>query len=557
MRESEEVDPCRPSTSRVQPTIEAFRHTPARKLLSRLWERATGELVLRTRFRSFPPRRREPGSGGWPSAYELQLPSSWEARSACEDVVNRSVGILGHTVDPISPESADGIGVLGQYHAHYLEWLWPLVVSDRARHLGRALDLWLRWEETHGQARGASWAPYATATRAWTLCALGSACDRADIPHGHLDGVLGRYRTYLRWMPEAGLGGNHRIRNLKARIGLALYFGDDPSTLVQLLTKTLTSQLLNDGGHCERSPSYHAQVCGDVLDVCEVLEASSQKDLAIRLSEPIERMTQWLGLVRHKDGSLPWFNDSPRLPPDYLERLPLSRPMPGSALSDSGFRRLESESFVVLLDGGAPGPKDLPGHAHVEIGAFEVSDHTGPVIRNLGTSTYGPGTRRQLERGSLGHTALILPGRPQAEIWASFRMGRRVTTTAIHEDRSGVLIRHEAHEGLSHEREVTVDDNIVSISDQLAGPCGVVDTSVRLYTEVIPVRDPDDHRAMRLGDFVLRHGQQGVFVVTPVDLADQMGVTKPGFCMELDCSVRLPGGTAITISHEPRESDAW
>ena len=67
-------------------------------------------------------------------------------------------------------------------------------------------------------------------------------------------------------------------------------------------------QVLPDGGHYERSPSYHCQVLGDLIDVGALLEAAGFPPVD-GLDDTVDAMRRWLGAMLLPDGDVPLFND--------------------------------------------------------------------------------------------------------------------------------------------------------------------------------------------------------------------------------------------------------
>ena len=47
------------------------------------------------------------------------------------------------------------------------------------------------------------------------------------------------------------------------------------------------------------------------------------------------------------------------------------------------------------------------------------------ILTDTGVSQYEEGEQRQYERGTSAHNTVVLDGLEQAEIWKSFRVGRR------------------------------------------------------------------------------------------------------------------------------------
>ncbi len=62
------------------------------------------------------------------------------------------------------------------------------------------------------------------------------------------------------------------------------------------------------------------------------------------------------------------------------------------------------------------GPDYLPGHAHADTLSFELSLFGQRVIVNSGTSVFGIGEQRQLERGAAAHSTVVVDGENSSEV---------------------------------------------------------------------------------------------------------------------------------------------
>ena len=81
---------------------------------------------------------------------------------------------------------------------------------------------------------------------------------------------------------ETDLGGNHLVKNIKALIWASAFFAGPEAARwrrkgLRLLRRALDEQILPDGVHFERSPSYHAQVFADLLECRHALGARAPR----------------------------------------------------------------------------------------------------------------------------------------------------------------------------------------------------------------------------------------------------------------------------------------
>jgi hypothetical protein len=139
---------------------------------------------------------------------------------------------------------------------------------------------------------------------------------------------LGHHRAFLRAHLETDVGGNHLVKNLKALIGLGIAAGDhaDTDRWTRALLRQLGRQVLADGGHVERAPTYHCQVLADLRDIADLL-APSGRPVPDELVDAIARMRGWLSAVLGPLGTVPLLNDGFPVPP-AATRMLLAGPRP-------------------------------------------------------------------------------------------------------------------------------------------------------------------------------------------------------------------------------------
>ena len=127
---------------------------------------------------------------------------------------------------------------------------------------------------------------------------------------------------------ETDIGGNHLIKNIKALIWASAFFqGPDAARWrklgLDLLARELTAQILTDGVHYERSPSYHCQRLADLLECRHALGAETPPalDAALRaiLQSPDVEIYRLRGEAGGEGCQQAWL-----------------RPMPGAGTADPG-----------------------------------------------------------------------------------------------------------------------------------------------------------------------------------------------------------------------------
>ena len=302
--------------------------------------------------------------------------------------------------------------------------------------------------------RGDAWHPYPAALRAWSWCGLHrDLVAGSDIEPDFVAG-LAAHAGFLRRHLEYDVGGNHLIKELKALVGLAVFFADERLLRLALrrLTRQLARQILADGGHYERAPAYHCQVLADLIDVADLLRAAGRAPVG-EITAAIDRMRRWLGAVLTPDGQVPLLNDGYPVDRELLAALrpgpdPVTPASPLLVLPATGLVRAVVGGWHLLADVGPPCPPSLPAHAHADTFGCLVHVDQVPLLIDTGTSTYEPGPVRRYERSTAAHSTVEVDGADSTEVWGVFRAGRRarVTGLAAHADASGVTCE-AAHDG--------------------------------------------------------------------------------------------------------------
>jgi len=435
------------------------------------------------------------------------------------------------------------------YNLHYFD---DLAGTPDATRDGWRAALISRWIAENLAAGGNGWEPYPTSLRIvnWIKWALA----------GHDPGpeALASLSRQVRWLMlrlEWHLLGNHLFANAKALVFAGLFFaGDEADTwLAQglaILKRELDEQILADGGHFERSPMYHAIILDDVLDLINIARAFGQSSdpVLARLPAIAARMGTWLAAMTHPDGGISFFNDAAfgiaPTPADlaaYAARLGLRvAPAPGSLdLAASGYARLARGPAVALIDCAAIGPDYLPGHAHADTLAFELSVHGARIVVNGGTSVYGEGPERLAERATAAHSTVEIAGQNSSEVWGGFRVARRarIVERSVMPDAGTAAAAHDGYARLAgkpvHRRNWRITDSRLTITDTVTG--GTAPAIARFHLH--PAIAVHCAEGARRGTLTMPDGRAlGWSASAPVQLAasrwaPEFGVVRPALCL--------------------------
>lgn len=364
------------------------------------------------------------------------------------------------------------------YNLHYFDGLLaPHVEPVAMRALMR------RWARENPPFAGNGWEPYPLSLRIvnWIKFAL-----RGNRLPPDIDASLAEQVRALIPQLEYHLLGNHLFANAKALTFAGAYFeGEEAGRWAEqglaILRREVTEQFLPDGGHFERSTTYHATLLEDLLDILLIMRARGWS-LPRHWLEVAELALAWCRVMCRPDGLFPLFNDAAYgVSPTYAQllgharALGLAEPRPPSEpvhdLRASGYFRLRSGDGLLFGDAGEIGPDYLPGHAHCDTLGFELFAGGRPVIVDTGTSIYEVGARRHHERSTAAHNTVQVAGAEQSEIWAGFRVGRRARIVERHVGERSISAAHDGYArlGVIHRRRFECVEHGFLIRDSLVG----------------------------------------------------------------------------------------
>ena len=299
-----------------------------------------------------------------------------------------------------------------------------------------------RWLERFGGPVRVAWHPYPLSRR---LVAWMAALSAGDWPPDLQRRVLrNSYRQlrYLRRSIEHDIGGNHVLENACALVIAGACLGDDRGFRhgVRLLLKSLDEQILGDGGHEERSPSYHRALVERVSGANAVLRgmASGQAGL---VDERLARMEAFMASLAGPNGLLPLFNDAWDGPPLAARSQELT------VLGATGYICLRHGRDQAVLDVGPLCPPHLPPHAHADALSFVFWGDGKPLVVDPGAGTYNDPVRTWA-RATATHNTVGVDGEDQCHFLGTFRAARLPEVEFDPpETRDGVVVVRARHNG--------------------------------------------------------------------------------------------------------------
>ncbi|MDP8235108.1 MAG: alginate lyase family protein, partial [Candidatus Erginobacter occultus] len=302
---------------------------------------------------------------------------------------------------------------------------------------------------------------------------------------------LYRQIRFLNRNLEYDLRGNHLIKNCRALIWAGRFFagkqGDDWKRRGWgILLGELGEQILSDGVHYERSPSYHLQVFADLLECYQVIEPGPERE---ELKKILERMAAAAVDLVHPDGLVSLFNDGglhmtyrPEELWQVYNRLlgPLPHPRRHIEFPAAGYFGFRRGRDYLLVDCGKIGPDFLPAHGHGDILAFEWDLGGRRIFVDAGVLEYHPGPARAYSRSTRAHNTLTIDDRDQCEFWKSFRVGRRARPRLLLQSlNNGRFILEGSHDGYRnlagspiHYRRIEFAEGCLKIKDWVVGGAG-------------------------------------------------------------------------------------
>ena len=452
------------------------------------------------------------------------------------------------------------------YHLHYFD---DLTAADAVARTDWHRDLITRWIDDNPMGQGNGWEPYPTSRRMvnWIKWVLAGNLLPPDAVAN-----LAIQARFLYKRLEWHILGNHLLANGKALIFAGLFFDGNEADAwrrkgIAIFMHQLKEQILEDGGHFERSPMYHAQVLEDILDILNMLHAFPQCVFPDRnaLLQQCEiagaDMLAWLRVMRHPDGEIVLFNDAafgdaaePEALEEYAARLNVMARNRRSSivyhdlskftcLNDTGYVRVDNGDMVAFLNVAPIGPDYIPGHAHADTLSFEFSMGRQRVIVDSGVSRYGEGSERRRQRGTAAHNTVEIDGQDSSEVWAGFRVARRAYPLDLRIDaEEGVVsCAHDGYRRLPgrpiHRREWRFQKGGLQVRDEIKGHFRKAVGRFHFHPDIkiMPAADGCDKGTIILpeGREISWHIEQGKGSLSETTWHPEFGLSIPNKSLEI------------------------
>lgn len=433
---------------------------------------------------------------------------------------------------------ASGDGLLFLFHLHGFEDLAAYAAAGD----DSGDDFWAEviesWLAMHSRPRTPAWHPFPTSLRMISWCAaLSGITGWSSELKDRLAREVRRQALYLRRCVEHDIGGNHVLKNGVALAISGTLLGDDSlqATGLKLLRREVAQQFLTDGGHEERSTSYHRMVVHDLGDLRRSLAAFG--GFPQWLDEAVKAGERWTESMAGPDQRLPLLNDAWEGPVVLGHRPdePLTR------LGDSGYVVFRCEQDQAVFDVGPLCPAHLPPHGHADALSFVLWGDGKPVVVDPGAGAY-TGPARNRFRATSAHNTAEVDGESQCVLWDDFRLARLPTVRAAppRQHAGGVVTVAAAHDGYRRLKDPTIHQRQfvwwpgggVVVVDRLQAS---VAHRVRAPLHLAPGLEPGE--GGRAGPFMARPLDGAEVEAVDDEYSPQVGDIRPAVTLELTMTV--------------------
>lgn len=506
------------------------------------------------------------------------------------------------------------VSQLWRYNLHYFEYVRDILSYSVFQDDNSAWELFRRltlsWINGNSRLQGDGWHPFTISIRLVNW--FEAYCFWRDRFHSDLDfencflASMHAQAFVLASSLEHDVRGNHLIKNLRALIWVGIAFDDEKSgkwftRAMGLLKVELAEQILEDGGHFERTPGYHAVVLQDCLEIAVMLRRNCPDGAPLWLEDTLKQMFGYFNALLPRNNLIPLFKDTAWDVAPFPEQLlaagavyfntsefkvsdlPGTYPFMifgaeakktldvwttktnhhrGSALESSGYfiMRDSAASDYMLIDAGKVCPNYLPAHAHADMFSYELTVRGRRVVVDSGVFEYKAGAWRDYFRSTRAHNTVEINSENQSEVWGSFRVARRANVFDVkwdsREDRTWFQARHDGYKRLKipavHRRVVVWEKGLFwLIIDELSGKGSIqASNHIHLAPDIIPEKVEDSFwrlnglpfpfwvHAFGNSESLVTSGQ--IFPFIQGWYSDKFGIREPNNVISLKTVIDLP-----------------
>lgn len=471
---------------------------------------------------------------------------------------------------------------------------WLLYLSDAfkntgdAKYIDKGFDMIDNWYQScTDQINGDKWNAYVIAERITNW--IGFVSEYSTDTLEKYASMIFPQAQELKESIEFQLGANHLLSEAKALVVAGTFLNDEKLYEFgkKVLIEEATEQFLPDGGHYERSVSYHIESLQQYFESFAILKQRNDKDITLFIDimrDPFRFLNGMIGV----NGRIPLFNDSAhdypfynaadllnvasylyKYPPPFYSRGDYSDRWKwlGTGKADidwdsstlypeTGFIHYRfsvgKNDYSFFMDCGDNGPDYNLGHAHADALSVLLYSNNHEILVDTGVFTYKPGQERNKCRSTNAHNTVEIDDVNSAEVWAAFRVAKRGHSHITKFSECGNLEIKSVHDGYekclkkpaTHCRCVRINDGIIEINDELISKedhkaisrfhlsprCNVYQTSP--YTCNI--------------DNIIVESSEEISIVD-CKIASSFGVAQASKCIEIDFNGKSQLTTKFTI----------
>lgn len=459
---------------------------------------------------------------------------------------------------------------------------WLLDLSDTykitqdPKYINCGIDLIKNWNEHCGlYISGDKWNAYVIAERIthW-IGFVSEYCDEVLLEQ--IAEWVFSQAMELKSSIEFQLGANHLLSEAKSLIIAGTFLKNDKLYEFgkRILLEECKEQFLPDGGHYERSVSYHIESLQQLFESYVVMRIKDDSDADTLISIMKDPYSFLNGMIS-VNNRIPLFNDSAYDYPfydasDFLYSASLLySPLPPkgntgyyskrwSLLEGGSFNatwesrklyentgfvhysfEVEGKRYSFYMDCGNNGPDYNLGHAHADALSILLFSENKDILVDSGVFTYKPGVERNNCRSTKAHNTVEVDGENSAEVWSAFRVARRGYTSiddyslangmrivASHNGYSKVL-----NESVIHKREVVIQDSILEIKDFLISQKSHNSVS-RFHISPDCQIDLINEHICKVDGILIQ--SEGVIKIVDCSIARLFGVLEKTKCIEIE-----------------------
>jgi hypothetical protein len=355
---------------------------------------------------------------------------------------HESVSFLNHRValDDIRDWQCLDKPKLWRYNLHYFDYL----LDDGADQIIKD-KLINDWIAASAGLKEDAWEPYVLSLRIVNWVKYFVLYKDNKVPAAWLNSLHAQ-ADVLSSSVEYHILANHYLKNGKGLFFAGAYLDsasarDWYETGKKILYEEAVEQILDDGGHYEKSPMYHCIVVEDYLDAINLIKSNklaiNNDDLMV-IEKKIMSALDFLKNISMPDGDISLFNDSAfGIAPEPLEIFnyarkiikyeyveSLSKSM--CSLHDSGYYCIADGNSKLIVDCGSVSPDYQPGHTHCDVLSYELAIRGKRIVIDTGVYDYENSDARCYSRSTMAHNTITIDDREQSELWGVFRVARRV-----------------------------------------------------------------------------------------------------------------------------------